>query len=141
MGLTLPPADARAWLALATAVGCFAATSAVSIGRSGPAAPAATTALAVGGAIPAGLWAVRMRRRTHALVALGLWGVVLLAGGLTVTAGPLDWPAGITGFTVALWTSALTAGVTTVYLGCREFGSPARVTTGDDRRDGDPFSR
>lgn len=104
--------------------------------------PAATTTIAVAGAIPAGIWAARVPRRTHAAVALGLWGAVLpFAAGRLLVGGFLDWSAGATGFGVALWTSTLVAGVATLYLGCREYGAPARRPVGDDLFDGDADSR
>lgn len=130
--------DTQAWLALVVAVGCYSVVSALSIVRPDLAHPATTTAIAVAGAIPAGIWAARVPRRAHAAVALGLWGAVLpLAGGHLLAGRFLDWSAGAIGFSVALWTSTLVAGVATLYLGCREFGAPARRPVGDDLLDGD----
>lgn len=138
MGRPLRGAETRAWLALVVAVGCFAVASALSIAHTGLAGPAATTTIAVAGAVPAGIWAVRVPRRTHAAVTLGLWVTVLpFAAGHVLVGGFLGWSAGRTGFGVALWTSTLVAGVATLYLGCREYGAPAYPTVGDDLLDGD----
>lgn len=127
MGFALRRADTRAWLALAAAIGCFATASTVSIGRSGLTAPAATTVIAIGGAVPAGFWARRVHRKTHALAALCLWGFVLLVGsGQAITGAAASGSVGTPlALTVLLWTGTLAAGVTTVYLGCREFRPPA----------------
>lgn len=144
MGSALRRDDTRTWLALAVAVGCFATASAVSIGRPEFAPPAVTAAIAIAGVLPAGLWATRIRRKTHALVAVGLWAAVILLGiGRAVADVLAADSTELAALTVALWTGTLAAGVATVYLGCREYGAPAQLAIGTDAIDGegDRFSR
>ncbi|MFC3957257.1 hypothetical protein [Halovivax cerinus] len=129
------PQRRRRWLALVGSTGCFLGVSAAaSVDPTSATHHVAAFGLAGVGVALAGVSVRQLKRRTHASVSLVLWGFVLaVAMGLAIVRGPA---AGNTGqplsWTTVLWTVALWAGVSTVYLGCREYGSTRPPTSAED---------
>ncbi len=85
-------------------------------------------------------WASAVDRRTHATLSVGAWSLVLgfSAAYVLVSHMPAGVPNAASGLEPLTLSVALVAGVSTVYLGCREYGSTSTAGATDDVLDGEP---
>ncbi|QCS43045.1 hypothetical protein [Natrinema versiforme] len=117
---------------LAASLACFAVAGVANVTVDGAGVTLGATAVAIGGVYCVARYAQSITRRTLARTALGLWLAFLgVAGGHAVgleTIGSVaPGPAGATvvALTAVTWATLLAAAGSTIFLGFREYGSPA----------------
>ncbi|SEV96613.1 hypothetical protein [Natrinema salifodinae] len=124
---------------LAASLACFAvagvANAAGTVGFT-----IGATALAVGGSYCLARYAQSISRRSLARTALGLWLAFLgIAGthavGLETVSSVAPGPtaATVVALTAVTWAALLSAAATTIFLGFREYGSPAPAESPDEQ--------
>ena len=117
---------------LAASLACFAAAGIVTTAANGVELTIGATALAIGGVYGVACYAQSVTRRTLARTALGLWlAFIGFAGthavGLETIAAVVPGPAVaiVVTLTGGTWATLLAAVGATLFLGFREYGSPA----------------
>ncbi|WP_130501382.1 hypothetical protein [Natrinema hispanicum] len=126
---TLPDSDRTL---LAASLTCFAITGVANAAVDGVELTLGATALAIIGVYGVARYAQSVTRRTLAQTALGLWlsflGVASThAVGLETVGAAVPGPAAVTvvALTAITWATLLAAAGATLFLGFREYGSPA----------------
>lgn len=117
---------------LAVSLACFAVAGVANATVDGAGLTFGATALAIAGVYCVARYAQSVTRRTLARTALGFWLAFLgVAGGHAIgleTIGSIaPGPAEVTvvALTAVTWATLLTAAAATIFLGFREYGSPA----------------
>ncbi|WP_254523188.1 hypothetical protein [Natrinema caseinilyticum] len=117
---------------LAASLACFAVAGVATVADDALELTLGATVLAVGGVYCVARYAASVDRRTLAQTALGLWlGFLTIAGSHAVgpeTIGSVaPGPTRITvvALTAVTWSTLLSATGSTIFLGFREYGSPA----------------
>jgi len=126
---TLPDSDRSL---LAASLACFAIAGVATTATDGVELTIGATALAIGGVYGVARYAQSVTRRTLAHTALGLWlSFIGIAGthavGLETIGAVAPGPAAVAvvALTAITWATLLAAAGATLFLGCREYGSPA----------------
>ncbi|QLK25350.1 hypothetical protein HYG81_14840 [Natrinema zhouii] len=125
---------------LAASLACFAVAGVATAAVDGLALTLGATGLAVVGVYWTARYAQSVSRQTLAYTALGLWVSFLgVAGGhavgLEAMGSVAPGPAAVTvvSLTAVTWATLLAAAGSTIFLGLREYGSPAPAADPDDQ--------